>query len=254
MNRSTGTPAGAAGACGCAPVERARMPTHKSRRPRRRRAGAPTGCATASQPELAACDCGANATEGVPVWTGAVHRRRRRVARRPRPARCHQAHPAGSSRRVAGALGHRPGRLPGRAGAVRRRFAGRRCPGPGQRQLQAELRQSARRYRRAQRVAAAGGHPGINVWCAAGKGTFSAAEVNRVVEKTRLAEIVDHRRLVLPQLSAPGVAAHEVKRGSGFRAVFGPLRPPTCPPFWLPAWSPRRRCAPSASISANGSC
>jgi hypothetical protein len=72
---------------------------------------------------------------------------------------------------------------------------------------------------------------GINVWCAAGKGTFSAAEINRMIAKTRLAEVVDHRRLVLPQLSAPGVAAHEVKRGSGFRAVFGPLRAADLPTF-----------------------
>ena len=72
---------------------------------------------------------------------------------------------------------------------------------------------------------------GINVWCAAGKGTFSAAEVNRMVEQTGLTDVVGHRRLVLPQLSASGVAAHEVKRGSGFRAVFGPLHAADLPAF-----------------------
>jgi hypothetical protein len=72
---------------------------------------------------------------------------------------------------------------------------------------------------------------GINVWCAAGKGTFSAAEVIRMAEKTGLAEVVGHRRLVLPQLSATGVAAHEVKKGSGFRVVFGPLRATDLPTF-----------------------
>jgi hypothetical protein len=72
---------------------------------------------------------------------------------------------------------------------------------------------------------------GINVWCAAGKGTFSAAEINRMVEQSGLAEIVDHRRLILPQLCAPGVAAHEVRKGSGFRAVFGPLRAADLPAF-----------------------
>ncbi len=65
---------------------------------------------------------------------------------------------------------------------------------------------------------------GINVWCAAGKGTFCAEEVARVVRETRLAEIVEHRRLILPQLAAPGVAAHRVKEACGFRAVFGPVR------------------------------
>jgi hypothetical protein len=72
---------------------------------------------------------------------------------------------------------------------------------------------------------------GINVWCAAGKGTFCADEIARVVRETRLAEVVDHRRIVLPQLSAPGVAAHEVKEACGFRAVFGPVRAADLPAF-----------------------
>jgi hypothetical protein len=72
---------------------------------------------------------------------------------------------------------------------------------------------------------------GINVWCAAGKGTFCADEIARVVLDTRLAEIVKHRRLVLPQLSAPGVAAHKVKEACGFRAIFGPVRAADLPAF-----------------------
>jgi hypothetical protein len=72
---------------------------------------------------------------------------------------------------------------------------------------------------------------GINVWCAAGKGTFCAEEIARVVRETRLGEIVDHRRLILPQLSAPGVAAHRVKQACGFRATFGPIRSKDLPAF-----------------------
>ena len=72
---------------------------------------------------------------------------------------------------------------------------------------------------------------GINVWCAAGKGTSCAEEVAWVVLETRLAEIADHRRLVLPQLSAPGVAAHKVKEACGFRAIFGPVRAADLPAF-----------------------
>jgi hypothetical protein len=72
---------------------------------------------------------------------------------------------------------------------------------------------------------------GINVWCAAGKGTFCAEEVARVVHEASLAEIVEHRRLVLPQLSAPGVAAHKVKEACGFRATFGPVRAADLPAF-----------------------
>lgn len=65
---------------------------------------------------------------------------------------------------------------------------------------------------------------GINVWCAAGEGTFGTAEVIRRVADARLAEVVRHRRLILPQLGAPGVAAHEVRKGCGFSVVYGPVR------------------------------
>ena len=52
-----------------------------------------------------------------------------------------------------------------------------------------------------------------------------------MVRETRLAEIVEHRRLVLPQLSAPGVAAHKVKEACGFRVTFGPVRAADLPAF-----------------------
>jgi hypothetical protein len=65
---------------------------------------------------------------------------------------------------------------------------------------------------------------GVNVWCSAGKGTFCAEEVVRRIEAVRLPEVVSKRTLVLPQLSAAGVAGHEVRKRSGFHVVFGPVR------------------------------
>jgi hypothetical protein len=65
---------------------------------------------------------------------------------------------------------------------------------------------------------------GVNVWCAAGKGTFGTDELVNRVAATRLTEVVSHRKLVVPQLGATGVAAHEVKRLCGFRVVYGPIR------------------------------
>ncbi len=65
---------------------------------------------------------------------------------------------------------------------------------------------------------------GINVWCAAGKGTFGTTEVVRQVRGTALERVVSHRVLVLPQLGAPGVAAHLVERQTGFRVIYGPVR------------------------------
>lgn len=72
---------------------------------------------------------------------------------------------------------------------------------------------------------------GVNVWCAAGKGTFGTDEIVRQVAETSLAEVVSHRRLIVPQLGAPGVAAHEVKQRCGFRVVYGPVRAADLPAF-----------------------
>jgi hypothetical protein len=65
---------------------------------------------------------------------------------------------------------------------------------------------------------------GINVWCAAGKGTFGTTEIVNRVEVTKLSQVVTHRRLILPQLGAPGVAAHEVRKQCGFSVIYGPVR------------------------------
>jgi CO dehydrogenase/acetyl-CoA synthase delta subunit len=65
---------------------------------------------------------------------------------------------------------------------------------------------------------------GINVWCAAGKGTFGTEELVKRIELTNLKEIVRTRVLILPQLGATGVAAHLVKKRTGFKVEYGPVR------------------------------
>lgn len=65
---------------------------------------------------------------------------------------------------------------------------------------------------------------GINVWCAAGKGSFGTDELVRRVNAVKLDQLVEHRRLILPQLGAVGVAAHKVKQACGFQVVYGPVR------------------------------
>jgi hypothetical protein len=72
---------------------------------------------------------------------------------------------------------------------------------------------------------------GINVWCAAGKGTFGTSELVERIESSGLSRVVSHRRVILPQLSAPGVAAHEVKKQSGFKVMYGPVRSSDLPAF-----------------------
>jgi acetyl-CoA decarbonylase/synthase complex subunit gamma len=72
---------------------------------------------------------------------------------------------------------------------------------------------------------------GINVWCAAGKGTFGTQELIWQIETSHLKNIVRHRNLILPQLGAPGVAAHLVRQVSGFRVHYGPVRAKDLPQY-----------------------
>lgn len=65
---------------------------------------------------------------------------------------------------------------------------------------------------------------GINVWCAAGKGTFGTDELVHRIESSDLAKLVSHRNLIVPQLGAVGVSAHEVRKKSGFSVIYGPVR------------------------------
>jgi acetyl-CoA decarbonylase/synthase complex subunit gamma len=72
---------------------------------------------------------------------------------------------------------------------------------------------------------------GINVWCAAGKGTFGTEELAGRIESSGLAGVVKHRRVIVPQLGAPGICAHEVQKISGFKVVYGPVRAADLPEF-----------------------
>ncbi len=72
---------------------------------------------------------------------------------------------------------------------------------------------------------------GINVWCAAGKQSFNTEEVAGRVRSTGLDRLVNHRTLILPQLAAPAVAAHRLRKLCGFSGVFGPVRCEDLPVF-----------------------
>lgn len=65
---------------------------------------------------------------------------------------------------------------------------------------------------------------GVNVWCASGKGTFGTEELIRRIRKVKLESLVNHRVLILPQLGASGVDVSKLKKETGFRGMFGPIR------------------------------
>lgn len=72
---------------------------------------------------------------------------------------------------------------------------------------------------------------GVNVWCAAGKGTFGTDELVERIEKTGLSRFISHRTLILPILGATGIAAHEVKRRTGFTVRYGTIRAADLPEY-----------------------
>jgi len=72
---------------------------------------------------------------------------------------------------------------------------------------------------------------GINVWCAAGKGTFGTDELIGRINDSGLSKLLNHRTLLLPILGAPGVAAHQVKRETGFNIRYAAIRAADLPEF-----------------------
>lgn len=72
---------------------------------------------------------------------------------------------------------------------------------------------------------------GINVWCAAGKGTFGTEELVDRLKATGVDRITRRKTVILPQLGAPGVAAHDVKQQTGFQVIYGPVYARDIPQF-----------------------
>jgi acetyl-CoA decarbonylase/synthase complex subunit gamma len=65
---------------------------------------------------------------------------------------------------------------------------------------------------------------GINVWCAAGKGTFGTQELAFRIKEHQLEKIVNHRKMIVPQLGATGVSAYKIKEETGFKVIYGPVK------------------------------
>jgi hypothetical protein len=72
---------------------------------------------------------------------------------------------------------------------------------------------------------------GINVWCAAGKGTFGTEELMNRIKVTGLETVVAHRKVILPQLGAAGVSAFTVKKECGWEVKYGPVRARDLPEY-----------------------
>lgn len=72
---------------------------------------------------------------------------------------------------------------------------------------------------------------GINVWCAAGGGYLTHHDIISVIRTSRVADEVDHRELILPQLCATGVERRRITDATGFATRWGPARLEDLPAF-----------------------
>lgn len=65
---------------------------------------------------------------------------------------------------------------------------------------------------------------GINVWCGSVGGHFTIESVISILKTSNIEQLVDHRRLILPQLAAPAITSKELNARAGWSAQFGPIR------------------------------
>ena len=65
---------------------------------------------------------------------------------------------------------------------------------------------------------------GVNVWCAAGGEEFNSHSVVSALKTSGIRDLVDHRKLILPSLGAPGIKAKEVEHQTGWTVQWGPVR------------------------------
>jgi acetyl-CoA decarbonylase/synthase complex subunit gamma len=72
---------------------------------------------------------------------------------------------------------------------------------------------------------------GINVWCAAGKGTFGTQELAFRIKEHQLDKVVNHKKVIVPQLGATGVSAYKIKEETGFKVIYGPVQADDIPAF-----------------------
>jgi 2-polyprenyl-3-methyl-5-hydroxy-6-metoxy-1,4-benzoquinol methylase len=72
---------------------------------------------------------------------------------------------------------------------------------------------------------------GINVWCGAGGGYFTAEKVIAALKSTHLSAVVNHHALVLPQLCANGVDGWRIRKETGWGVHWGPARADDIPAY-----------------------
>ena len=65
---------------------------------------------------------------------------------------------------------------------------------------------------------------GVNVWCAAGGDEFNTRSVVSAIKTSGIEEHVEHKKVILPPLGAPGINAKDVQKQTGWTVDWGPVR------------------------------
>ncbi len=78
---------------------------------------------------------------------------------------------------------------------------------------------------------------GINVWCGATGGHFTTHDVLSILKTSGIAEMVNHRKVILPQLAATGIEMKEIERESSWKIVWGPVYAKDIPKFIENEWT-----------------
>ncbi len=72
---------------------------------------------------------------------------------------------------------------------------------------------------------------GINVWCGACGDDFNTDSVLSIIKTSGIDDLVSHRTLIIPQLSAPGIDPIVIKKKTKWDIKFGPVYAKDIPSF-----------------------
>ncbi len=72
---------------------------------------------------------------------------------------------------------------------------------------------------------------GINVWCAATGDSLNNHSVISVIKTSGIENKVNHKKIILPQLAAPGVESKVIQKSVGWKILWGPVDAKDIPEF-----------------------
>ncbi len=73
---------------------------------------------------------------------------------------------------------------------------------------------------------------GINVWCAATGDNLNNHSVISVIKTSGIESKVNHKKIILPQLAAPGIEARVIQERIGWKILWGPVAAKDIPTFF----------------------